>query len=83
MSHALSPCVSILTDVGPAGALTGKWGATGPINLICPRHMVSIFIAAAGQLGAIYVIHQYDFTEYFNIYNFIGCIGSSMLYSYP
>jgi len=33
-----------------------------------------IFIAAAGQLGAIRVIHQYNFTEHFNIYNFIYCV---------
>jgi len=63
--RALSPCASTLTYVGPVGALTGKWGAAGPINLICPRHMVYIFIATAGQLGAIHVIHQYNFTEYF------------------
>ena len=83
MPRALSRCASILTNVGPVGALTGKKGAAAPINLICRRHMVYIFIAAAGQLGAIHVIHQYNFTEYFNIYNFIDCIVSSMLYSYP
>jgi len=69
--HALSPCASIFTCVGPVGALTGKWGAARLINLICPRQMDYIFIAAARQLGAIRVIHQYNFTEYFNIYNFI------------
>jgi len=53
--------------VGPAGALTGKRGAAGPMNLICPRHMDYIFIAAAGQLGAIHVIYQYKFNKYFNI----------------
>ena len=57
--HALSLCASILTYVGPAGVLTGKWGAAGPMNLIYPRHMDYIFIAAAGQLGTIRVIHRF------------------------
>ena len=61
----LCPRASILMyNVGPVGALTGKWSAAGPMNLICSYHMDYIFIAAVGQLGAIRVIHRYNILIY-------------------
>jgi len=55
--------MQVFTYFGPAEALTGNWGAAGPMNLIGPRHMDYLFITTAGHLGVIHVIHWYNFTQ--------------------
>ena len=54
---------------GMRGPSQGSGVPQGKRDLIYPLHLDYVFIAAAGQL--IYVIHLYNFTEYYKVYNFI------------